>query len=97
MMEGALKNLVNLNPPGAPRKRKSTGSFPVNGWYRDENGKFFSIVNKDKKPPDPMVEDFEWVWWDFDKKWIQMHNDVFEEKKTFRPKKLFKKDCCECM
>lgn len=102
MLEGALKNLVNLKtyqpePPGAPKKRKIQESFPIDGWYRAEDGQFYSIVKEDEKPPDPIKKDFDWVWWELDKKWIKMYNDVFEEKKGLFPKKLFHSNHCECM
>jgi len=99
-MEGALKNLVNLdNTVSVPRKRSrldvenkeiELDAYITCGPYYKE-GKKYPLNDLGKKPPPPKNDEFEWIWWG--EKWIRMYNDVFLPKGTIIPKMIKIPNC----
>ena len=108
-MEGMLKNVINVpetpknlkspKPPETPKKRKYQDAFNPDLWYRSEEGLIYPVTIKNEKPPDPITDDFDWVWWDLEQngsgKWIQMYNNVFDD--AYRSKSIFYPLSCGCM
>lgn len=86
MMEGTLKNLVNLdNTVEVPRKKSRLDiDVCISSRTYYQEGKKYILNNKDRKPPPSKNDEFEWIWWEG--KWIRMFNDVFLPKETIIPK-----------